>query len=91
MIFKKRKPKIPKKAEELKEEKNEVVEENDDTKDETAEETEEQDTEINEEGIEEDILGEEFSKDKDATIDIDEALNDLMNTKQYDLDKQDDE
>ena len=91
LIFKKRKPKIPKKAEEIKEEKNEVVEENDDTQDETTEETEEQDTEINEEGIEEDILGEEFSKDKDATIDIDEALNDLMNTKQYDLDKHDDE
>lgn len=91
LIFKKKKPKMPKKAEEVKEEKNEVVEENDDTQDETTEETEEQDTEINEEGIEEDILGEEFSKDKDATIDIDEALNDLMNTKQYDLDKQDDE
>ena len=85
---------MPKKAEEVKEEKNEVVEENEETdatQDETTEKTEEQDTEINEEGIEEDIIGEEFSKDKDATIDIDEALNDLMNTKQYDLDKRDDE
>ena len=46
---------------------------------------------IDEENVEEEIIGEQFSKDQDATIDIDEALNDLMNTKQYDVNKDEDE
>lgn len=41
--------------------------------------------EINEEGIEEEIVGKSFSKDEDATVDIDEALSDLMSTKQYEF------
>ena len=45
---------------------------------------------VDETNIEEEIIGENFSKDKDATIDIDEALNDLMNTKQYELNKDED-
>ena len=87
LIFKKKKPKMPKKVEE---EKN-LDEEVNAVENEITDESEEKNTEINEDGIEEEIIGEEFSKDKDATIDIDEALNDLMNTKQYDLDKKDDE
>lgn len=77
LIFRKKKPK-KEKAENI-EEKNEEI----------LEEVKEND--VNEEGIEESVIGENFSKDKDATIDIDQALNDLMNTKQYDLNSKDDE
>lgn len=63
-------------------------EEIEDKKDETKESIEE----INEEGVEESIIGNDFSKDADATVDIDEALSDLMSTKQYEFkDKEDGE
>ncbi len=50
-----------------------------DNKDEKKEESEEK------EDSKETQLGEGFSKDENATVDIDEALNDLMNTKQYEF------
>lgn len=79
LLFKKKKPN---KKEENKEE-NKIEEE---VKEENVEEKETDET-----GIEEEIIGENFSKDKDATIDIDEALNDLMNTKQYEINKDEDD
>ena len=45
----------------------------------------EQTVEIDETGIEEAILGEKFSNTLEGTVDIDEALSDLMSTKQYDF------
>ena len=51
----------------------------------TTEEIPTETDEIVEDGIEEEIVGKEFSKDKEATVDIDEALNDLMSTKQYEF------
>ena len=70
LIFKKKKPEV---IEENKEE-----EQNNDSTIETEEE-------IKEDGIEEEIVGSSFSKDEDATVDIDEALSDLMSTKQYEF------
>lgn len=83
LIFKKKKPKLPKgvKEQPKDEQAKEISEEESATEEEI----------IDEKGIEENIIGENFSKDKDATIDIDEALNDLMNTKQYDIDDKRDE
>lgn len=75
LIFRKKKTKLPKTKEEKEDVKEEKIE---------------MENEIEEEGIEEKIIGDDFSKDKDATIDIDQALNDLMNTKQYDLNNEDD-
>lgn len=49
----------------------------------------EDEEEINEEGLEEKIIGNNFSDDQDATVDIDVALSDLMNTKQYEFDTKD--
>lgn len=83
LIFKKKKPKLPKEAKEQpKEEQAEEISEEESAPEEEI---------FDEEGIEENIIGENFSKDKDATIDIDEALNDLMNTKQYDIEDKRDE
>jgi hypothetical protein len=45
----------------------------------------EDDAEINEEGIEEAAVKWEHSHNSDDTMDIDEALSDLMSTKQYNL------
>ena len=45
----------------------------------------EQTVEIDETGIEDAILGEKFSNTLEGTVDIDEALSDLMSTKQYDF------
>jgi hypothetical protein len=42
-------------------------------------------TDFDEFGIEEAIIGEKFSNTLEGTVDIDEALNDLMSTKQYDF------
>lgn len=41
--------------------------------------------EEDETGIEEAIIGEKFSNTMETTVDIDEALSDLMSTKQYDF------
>lgn len=78
-----KKTKLPKKIEEVNAKDSELEEnkENEESNDEIVDET----------NIEEEIIGENFSKDKDATIDIDEALNDLMNTKQYELNKDEDD
>ncbi len=46
--------------------------------------------EIDETGIEEDLIDSE-EKDQDKTVDVDEALEDLMNTKQYDFNFADDD
>ena len=82
LLFRKKKTKLPKKIEEVNAKNSELEEnkENEESNDEIVDET----------NIEEEIIGENFSKDKDATIDIDEALNDLMNTKQYELNKDED-
>lgn len=82
LLFRKKKTKLPKKIEEVNDKNSELEEskENEENNDEIVDET----------NIEEEIIGENFSKDKDATIDIDEALNDLMNTKQYELNKDED-
>lgn len=45
--------------------------------------------EINEEGIEEQAIQDEEKKDKEDTMDIDEALSDLMSTKTYDFKDED--
>lgn len=42
-------------------------------------------TDFDEFGIEEAIIGKKFSNTLEGTVDIDEALNDLMSTKQYDF------
>ena len=42
-------------------------------------------TDFDEFGIEEAIIGEKFSNTLEGTVDIDEALSDLMSTKQYDF------
>ncbi len=81
LLFRKKKPELPKNKEKSEEENKE---------DENIEEIN-QTEEIDETGLEEEVIGENFSKDKDATIDIDEALNDLMNTKQYELNKDEDD
>lgn len=47
--------------------------------------------EVEEEKQEDTELGEKFSDDEDTTVSIDVALNDLMNTKQYEFEKSDDE
>lgn len=65
----------------FKKKKTEVIEEPIEEKAETTEVEEE----IQEDGIEEEIVGKFFSKDEDATVDIDEALSDLMSTKQYEF------
>ena len=53
---------------------------------ETTEPTVTTDTvELDETGIEEAIVGEKFSNTMETTIDIDEALSDLMSTKQYEF------
>lgn len=44
-----------------------------------------------EEKTEDAELGEKFSDDEDTTVSIDVALNDLMNTKQYEFDKPEDD
>lgn len=85
LLFRKKKPKLPKNKKEIE---NEPVQEELEENLETSEPEEET---IDEENVEEEIIGEQFSKDQDATIDIDEALNDLMNTKQYDVNKDEDE
>lgn len=43
------------------------------------------DEELDETGIEEEAIGNDFAKDMDTTVDIDEALSDLMSTKQYEF------
>ena len=85
---------IRKENDEVLRKKSKTVEEVNDKNSELEEskEMEENNDEIvDETNIEEEIIGENFSKDKDATIDIDEALNDLMNTKQYELNKDEDD
>ena len=83
LLFRKKKTKLPKNIEEVNDKNSELEE---------SKEIEENNDEIvDETNIEEEIIGENFSKDKDATIDIDEALNDLMNTKQYELNKDEDD
>lgn len=87
LIFKKKKPENDG-LEELSEETKETEE-----KVEKPTSLEETDTpevttdtvELDETGIEEAIVGEKFSNTMETTIDIDEALSDLMSTKQYEF------
>lgn len=87
LIFRKKKP-----EEEEVEEKETTKEEHIETK--VAEPVAEEDTMLNpldetsefdETGIEEAIVGEKFSNTMETTVDIDEALSDLMSTKQYEF------
>lgn len=54
-------------------------------KEETEDNVSDNTMEINEDGVEEAIVGEKFSSSLDSTVDIDDALSDLMSTKQYDF------
>lgn len=77
LIFKKKDPK-----------KEETEEKTENTEEEKSEEISEEDV-TEEEALEE--VKEDFEKDEDATVDIDEALSDLMSTKTYDFKKRTDE
>lgn len=86
-IFKKKPSKNDKKKKEDND-KNKTEDTDKDTEDKkTNENSEEEQEEIDEEGVEENIIGEKFNKNMDETVDIDEALSDLMSTKQYDFSK----
>ncbi len=69
------------KKEELSDAKEENIEKHEDKAP-----AEEEDENYSEDGIEEAVIGGEFSDDLDTTVDVDIALNDLMNTKQYEFD-----
>lgn len=71
LIFKKKKPKDSEKHEEKEEIKNDAE----------LEKT----TEIDESGIEEEAIKKDATVDEDATMNVDEALIDLMSTKKYDF------
>lgn len=82
-IFRKKKPEDDKElGDSLKEEEIKIVKE--DTEENLTEE------EIDETGIEEEIMETE-EKNVEKTVDVDEALEDLMNTKQYDFNFVDDD
>lgn len=76
-IFRKKKPEDKEDNIDKKEEKKKNSKANDDELEKTSE--------IDETGIEEEAIKEESKNDENATMNIDEALIDLMSTKQYDF------